>query len=120
MNNVQLLGRLTTDPQIRYADNGKCLAQFILAVDRNKNSEKSQKTDFIPCVAFDKTAELIGNNVSKGQRLLITMGALRINQYKDKQGQNCYHTEVHISSFDYVEKKYQLPGTTADVPDVEF
>lgn len=105
-NEVHLLGRLTADPEVKYTAEGRIVAQFILAVNRtNAKETDAQKADFIPCVAFDKVAETIGNTLSKGKRMLVSRGTLRINKYKDKQGNNRYHTEVHIQSYDYIDPK---------------
>lgn len=111
MNCVHMLGRLTKDPVIDYKENGTVVAQFILAVERPiskaklQEGEDRQTVEFIPCVAFNKLAEQLGNNVSKGMRLLVHNGRLCINQYKDQQGNNRYHTEVMIYAYDYVEHK---------------
>lgn len=88
-NEVHLLGRLTADPEVKYTAEGRIVAQFILAVNRtNAKETDAQKADFIPCVAFDKIAETIGNTLSKGKRMLVSRGNLRINKYKDKLGNN--------------------------------
>lgn len=119
MNLAQLMGRLVKDPEIRYNDKGKCVAQFVLAVNRGYSQEKLKEggsnTDFIPCVAFDKIAERIGNTVSKGQRLLVNRGTIRINNYTDKQGISRYHTEVHVYEYEYIE-----PKSSHDYSPVDF
>lgn len=113
MNNIQLLGRFAADPMIKYTKNG-CVAHFTLAVNRPyTKATEGQKADFIPCVAFDKVAETIGNTISKGQRIIISNGSLHINQYQDQQGNNRYHTEVHVHSYDYVEAKDSYLTTMA-------
>ncbi|MBQ2113510.1 MAG: single-stranded DNA-binding protein, partial [Selenomonadales bacterium] len=78
MNHVTLMGRLTADPEIRYTQSGKAVASFTLAVNRGR----SDATDFIPVVAWEKLAEIIGNNLSKGRRTLIE-GRLQIRTYED-------------------------------------
>ena len=52
MNSVQLVGRFTRDPDIRYTDSGTSIARFTLAVDRAYKREEGQNADFISCVAF--------------------------------------------------------------------
>lgn len=124
MNNVQLIGRLTQDPVINYNAKGTCIAQLTLAVDRSISKEQiaagQQKVDFIPCIAFDKLAEQIGNNVSKGMRLLVNHGRLCINKYQDKDGKNRYHTEVRIYGIDYVEYKNSSMGTPVELEENVF
>lgn len=74
MNKVILMGRLTRDAEIRYAqgDNSLAIARFSLAVDRrySKNAEE-QSTDFINCVAFGKIAEFLRDLAVKEQNLLL-------------------------------------------------
>lgn len=74
MNKVILMGRLTRDAEIRYAqgDNSLAIARFSLAVDRrySKNAEE-QSTDFINCVAFGKIAEFFERFGRKGTNLLL-------------------------------------------------
>lgn len=107
MNKVTLLGRLTKNPDVRYTTTEKCVAQFILAVDRPfAGADGKKEADFIPCVAWGKYAELIGNSCQKGHRLLVD-GRLQIRQYDDKNGQRKWATEVIVSGFDFIERKEQ-------------
>lgn len=72
MNKIVLLGRLTKDPEVKVTSTGKTTTSFSLAVDRPFSGKDGQKeVDFINIVAWNKTAEVVGNNVSKGQRLLV-------------------------------------------------
>lgn len=105
MNKCIELGRLTKDPEIRYTTNGKVVATFTLAVDREfKNDRGEREADFINCVAWGKAAELIGNSCGKGHRLCVE-GRLQIRQYDDKNGQRRWITEVIVSGFDFVERR---------------
>ena len=53
MNHVTLIGRLTRDPKLRYAQSGKAFCTFTLAVDRrfSKLNNNQPTADFIPCMA---------------------------------------------------------------------
>lgn len=107
MNRIILLGRLTRDPEIRYTQTGACVAQFTLAVDRPvKNQDGSREADFIPCVAWGKTGEAVGNYVHKGQRLLAE-GRLQIRSYDAKDGSRRWITEVIANHVEFVEHKEQ-------------
>lgn len=113
MNRIILMGRLTKDPEIRYTTTGKVCAQFTVAVDRPfANQDGTRDTDFINSVAWGKTAEIIGNSVHKGHRIL-TEGRLQIRPYTDKNGAKRYATEVVVDRFEFVERKQQTGGTTA-------
>lgn len=105
MNKIILLGRLTADTEIKYTQNEKCVAQFTLAVNRPfTGADGKSEADFINIVAWNKTAELIGNYVHKGQRLLVE-GRLQIRAYDAKDGSKRYVTEVIASNIEFIEKK---------------
>lgn len=111
MNRVVLLGRLTKDPEVRYTTNGKVVATFTLAVDREfKNDKGEREADFINCVVWGKAAELIGNSCVKGHRLCVE-GRLQIRQYDDKNGQRRWITEIVVSGFDFVERRNEAQAT---------
>lgn len=107
MNKIILLGRFTKDPEIRYTQTGACVAQFTLAVDRPyTNQGGSREADFIPCVAWGKQAEVIGNYVHKGQRLLVE-GRLQVRTYDAKDGSKRWVTEVVVNHGEFIERKEQ-------------
>lgn len=110
MNNVSLMGRLTRDAELRYASNTEmAILRFNVAVDRRLSKEKrteaennNQPTaDFINCIAFGKTAEIIGQYFGKGNKIAIT-GHIQTGSY-EKDGQRIYTTDVVVDSFDFVE-----------------
>ena len=103
MNQVFLMGRLVRDPEIKVFGD-KTRARFTLAVDRpGKNSDGKRDADFIPCSAWGKTAELLGNYFQKGDRALIE-GRLRVNSYTDKVGNKRFITEVIADRVEFIEK----------------
>lgn len=105
MNSIVLLGRLTKEPEVRYTQNGKCVAQFSLAVNRPVANQDGQKeADFIPVVVWGKTAEAVGNYVKKGQRLLVN-GRLQIRNYETKDGSKRYVSEVIANNVEFIERK---------------
>ena len=105
MNKTVLLGRLTKDPEVRYTPSQKVVAQFTLAVDRPYLSKEGKReADFIPVIIWGKPAELIGNSLSKGQRILIE-GRIQTRTYDDQNGQRHWVTEVVASDFEYIERK---------------
>lgn len=70
MNHVTLIGRLTKDVDTRYTQSGKAVAMFTLAVDRvGKGPNGEKQADFIPCVVWDKQAEIAGKYLAKGRLL---------------------------------------------------
>ena len=115
MNKIVLLGRLTKDVEVKYTPSQKVVATFTLAVDRPFSGEKKE-ADFIPCVVWGKSAELIGNSCAKGHRLCVE-GRLQIRQYDDKNGQRRWITEVIVSGFDFVERRTEVQATKT-MPDM--
>lgn len=99
MNHVILTGRLTKDPEIRYTDSKKAVCSFTLAVDDGRDSEGKKKAQFIPCVAWGKTAELIDQYFTKGKPLTVT-GRITVRTY-DKNGEKRYITEVVASGIEF-------------------
>jgi single-strand DNA-binding protein len=85
LNKVILIGRLAADPEVRYTQAGKVVASFNLAVNRYAKGNHPE-ADFIPIVAWEKLAEICGNNFTKGQRILIE-GRLTIRSYETTDGQ---------------------------------
>lgn len=104
MNKVILLGRLTKDPEMRYTTTGKAICSITVAVNRRYSKDAEQKADFIPCQAWEKLAEIIGNNLVKGSQLLLE-GRLQIRSYDGQDGKKRYVTEVIISDVEFVGKK---------------
>lgn len=111
MNNVNILGRLTRDPEVRYTANTQMAnARFVVAVNRKLSKEKRQEAenngyptaDFISCMAWGKTAENIGNYFKKGQRIAVS-GHIQTGSYENQQGQRIYTTDVVVDSFDFIE-----------------
>ena len=93
MNRIQLMGRLTRDPEIKYTQTGKAVASFTLAINRYK----SEETDFIDCVAWGTLAESVGNTFQKGQLVMIN-GRLQIRNYETQDGQKRRVAEVVANS----------------------
>ena len=106
MNNVNLLGRLTKDPEI-YAPVKKDatkIAKFTLAINRN-----ADQADFIRCTAFGQTAQVIEDHTKKGQMVAIT-GHLATGSY-EKDGETVYTMDVIVDRFFFAEpKRDEEPG----------
>jgi len=106
MNNIQLVGRLTRDPELKFTSgNGMAVVKFTLAVNRPRfDKNKPQEADFINCVCFGKRAEAIANYVQKGHRFGV-IGRLQINKYVDKDGNNRWSSDVVVSDFEFMQDK---------------
>ena len=109
MNKVILMGRLTRDPEVRYAQNDQtmAIARFSLAVDRRgrrDGSNDQQTADFINCVAFRNQATFAEKYLHKGTKVLAT-GRIQTGSYTNKDGQRVYTTDVIVEDLEFAESK---------------
>ena len=115
MNNVNLVGRLVRDPELKYGKDGKAILKSSIAVSRNK-----EQTDFINIVAFGKTAELIAEYHEKGD-LIAVSGSIWTGSY-EKEGVKVYTFEVCVNQITFV-KSFKDTGkkeTKQDDTNFEF
>ena len=99
INKVDLLGRLTKDPELRYAaGSGTAVCRFTLAVSRQF---KKDETDFINCIAFNKQGEAIAQYVTKGRQLAV-IGNIRTGSYDGQDGIKRYTTDILVESFEFI------------------
>ena len=108
MNKVILSGRLTADPELRQTQTGVANVRFTLAVNRrfaNKNTGE-READFISCLAWRQTAELISRYFTKGQMIMVE-GTLRTSTYQDKihPDVNHYATDVYVENAEFCGDK---------------
>lgn len=103
MNKVVLIGRTTKEIDLRYTQSNKAVASFTLAVDR-----RGEGADFISCVAWGNTAEVMSKYVRKGNKIGIH-GHISTRSY-DKNGQKVYVTEVVADEVEFLEKREQKNG----------
>lgn len=97
MNNVTLVGRTTKDIEIRETQGGTKVTSFTLAVERNfKNQQGERETDFINCVAWNKSAEILEQFVQKGNMVGV-IGNIQTRNYENNEGQRVYVTEVRVN-----------------------
>ena len=90
LNKAILNGRLTKSPELKQTNSGKSVCGFTIAVDRNRDREK---TDFIPIVAWGKTAEFVNQWFGKGD-LITIVGRIEVRTYEDKNGNKRTATEI--------------------------
>ena len=90
LNKAILNGRLTKAPELKQTNSGKSVCGFTIAVDRSRDREK---TDFIPIVAWGKTAEFVNQWFGKGD-LITIVGRIEVRNYEDKNGNKRTATEI--------------------------
>lgn len=114
MNNINLVGRLTRDVELRTTQSGVNTARFTVAVDREGNKDK---TDFIPCVAWRSTADFIAKYFHKGSPISIT-GALHSETY-EKDGENRTIYQVNVEKVRFVPRDKNVTAVLKTEPDPE-
>lgn len=102
INSVALTGRLTKDVDLRTTQSGISVASFTLAVNRQYSKDK--EADFINCVAFKKTAEVLQQFAGKG-RLIGVTGSIQTRHYTGKDGKEVYVTEVLANNISFLDSR---------------
>ena len=126
MNKVILMGRLARDPDVRTTQGGKTVARMTLAVDRRKSADGQQEADFLSLVAWEKLADIAGNYLHRGSKILVE-GRLQSRSYEAQDGSKRYVTEVVLSNIEFCESRKQETagpagqfGATATQEDIPF
>jgi single-strand DNA-binding protein len=110
MNNVILIGRLTSNPELRTTGTGKSTCTVNIAVDRFAVEEDKQSVDFIPIQLWGKAAENLCEYQEKGNQVAVE-GTLRIDNYQDAEGNTKYKTYVLVNKIKYLSKvKHNTEG----------
>lgn len=106
MNKVILMGRLTRDPEVRYAQGSEPLAvaRYTLAVNRRFKRQGEQDADFIGCVAFGKAGEFAEKYFKKGQMVGV-VGRLQVRSWDDNEGKKRWTTEVVVEEQHFAESR---------------
>lgn len=111
MNTVIITGRFAADPELRQTQSGKSVTSFTLAVDRRG---KEKQTDWIDCVAWEKTAETVSRYFAKGKPATVE-GALQTRQFEDKQGNKRKAIEIVVRNIEFVPKDSTASSAPYDV-----
>ncbi len=108
INRVVLVGRLTKAPELRKTQSGMSVLSYTLAVGRRSSQPGQPDADFINCVAWNKTADLMSQYLHKGS-LIGVEGRIQTRTYDNQQGQRVYVTEVVSDSVQFLEPKNAQP-----------
>lgn len=116
MNKVLMMGRLTKDPEITYAksDQNKAIARYTIAINRVVKKDTEPAADFIPCVAFGKSAEFAQKYLKKGTKLVVE-GRLFQNSWVDAETKkNRSSINIIVDRQEFAEGKKEDTQGTAD------
>lgn len=115
INRTIVTGRLVKNIEIRYTQNNIAVTQFTLAVTRKfKNANGDYESDFINCVAYKSTAELLSKYVKKGD-LLGVEGRIQTRNYENEEGKRVYITEIVVDSIDFLQSKKEEKSPVNEV-----
>ena len=114
MNSVQIIGRMTADPELRHTQSGTACTRFNVAVDRRVKQGEEKQTDFITVVAWQQRAEFICKYFSKGQRIALT-GSIRTGNYTDKDGNKRNTFEVWVENVEFCDSKNSQKTDTKSI-----
>ena len=101
INKVEILGRVGTDPEMKYTPNGTSVTNLRLATDRYRR-DGEDATDWHTVIVWGKTAEAVNNYVQKGQRIYVA-GRLVQNTWEGDDGQRRHRTEVHTQEVVFLD-----------------
>ena len=107
LNQVQIIGHVGKDPETRYASNGDAICAISVASSerwKDKAGQQQERTEWFRCVAYGRTAEVIGEYVRKGTLIYIT-GPLQTRSYTDKAGLEKTITEVKVREMKLLPSK---------------
>ena len=104
MNNNNYIGNICTDIKLHGENNN--VAKFMIAVRRNFKNKQTDayESDFIPMIAFGKTAEIISNNFEKGKQIGIT-GRYQSGSYENNEGKKIYTHDIVVNDITFVGSK---------------
>lgn len=105
LNKVMLIGRLTSDPILKYTPNGTAVSSFSLATNRSYNTggEKKEQVSFFSCVAWNKLGEIIFEYCNKGHRVGID-GRLQQRSWEDQQGNKRSAVEIIVENVQFLQR----------------
>ena len=103
INKVILMGRLTRDPEMRHTNSGTPVTTFSIAIDNGYGDNK--RTDFINCVAWNKTTEFVTKYFAKGKMIVIADGRISTRSWETQDGKRAYATEVIANEVSFGETK---------------
>ena len=102
MNIVQLIGRLTRDPEVRYTQDQMAIATFSIAIDRPPRRDGTRETDFPRITVFGRQAENCEKYLVKG-RLVGIEGRIQTGSYTNRNGDKVYTTDVVANRVEFLE-----------------
>ena len=114
MNTCNFTGRLTKDPELKTTQNNKNYVRFCLAVDGIKDKDGNKTADFVDCIAWNKSAEIIAQYARKGSKLGVS-GRYHTTTY-DKDGEKRKSVDIVVNEFELLDSKPKDQPAQAQQP----
>ena len=113
MNNVNIIGRLTKDVEVRKTSTNKSVSSFSIAVDNSATKDGEKTTSFFNCSAWNNVAETLSKYTRKGDRIAIS-GSLIQRNYDNKNGEKISVVEINVNSITLIENKKENASTQSE------
>ena len=107
LNKVMLIGRLGRDPEVRYTQAGKAIANLRIATDESyvdREGNKVERVEWHSVVVYDRAAEACAKHLGKGS-LVFVEGSLTTRKWQDQNGVDRYTTEVKAQRVQFLDRK---------------
>ena len=118
MNNVNIIGRITKDVEVRKTSTNKSVSSFSIAVDNLATKDGEKTTSFFNCNAWNNVAETLSKYTRKGDRIAIS-GSLIQRNYDNKNGEKISVVEINVNSITLIENKKENASTQSENKAVE-
>lgn len=108
LNQVQLIGRLGRDPEVRYMPNGEAVCNFSIATSENwkdANGQKQERTEWHNITMYRKLAEIAGQYLRKGA-LVFVQGKIQSRKYMGKDG-------IERTAYEIIGSEMKMLGDTS-------
>jgi len=107
INRVMLLGRLGTDPVLRFTKNGTPVTNFSMATENFNKSKNESETTWHRIVTWGKPAERANEELKKGMSVFLE-GGMKVRKYQDEEGEIHYIHEIHVDKINFLHRKTKL------------
>jgi len=130
VNKALIIGRLGSDPEVRYTTNGGAVGNFNMATNESwmdKSGQKQERTEWHRIVVWGKLAELCGQYLAKGRQAFVE-GRLQTREWTDKEGHKRYTTEIVAQNIQFLggagerssaSNEFQAPSPTSSAGDLD-
>ena len=112
VNKAILIGRLGSDPEVRYTQGGSAVANFNMATSErytDKGGQQQEKTEWHRIVAWGRLGEICGQHLRKGRQVYVE-GSIQTREWQDRDGNKRYTTEIKASTVQFLGGRGESEG----------